>query len=130
MSSDTKSGLRIMFVDDEPDITRAFKLGLEGKGFQVDTFNDPTQALAEFRSDYYDLVVSDVKMPKMNGFELAFEIKMIAPNQRIVFLTAYMDLYSELKRLFTRMDVIDVIAKPVGIGELANRIAELESKRS
>jgi len=119
-----------MLVDDEPDITHAFKLGLESKGFQVDTFNESTRALAEFRADYYDLIISDIKMPKLNGLELAFEIKKIDPDQRIVFLTAFMDLYSELRKLFVRMDVLDVIQKPVGIGELANRLLELENKRS
>ncbi len=117
-----------MFVDDEPDITDLFKLGLEGKGFRVDAFNDPTRALAEFKPKSYDLVISDINMPKMNGLELAFEIKKLDPVQRIVFLTAFMDLYTELRKLFQRMDVIDVIQKPVGIRELADRIVELETK--
>jgi DNA-binding NtrC family response regulator len=117
-----------MFVDDEADITQLFKRGLERKGFTVEAFNDPTTALSEFKPKFYDLVVSDIKMPKMNGLELAFEIKKLDPDQRIVFLTAFMDLYTEFKKLFQRMDVLDVIQKPVGIHELADRIAELEKK--
>jgi DNA-binding response OmpR family regulator len=130
MTPSQKNGLRIMLVDDEPDITSVFKLGLENKGFSVDAFNDPVKALADFKPNYYDLVISDIKMPKLNGFELAFEIKKLAPNQRIVFLTAFMDLYSEMRKLFARMDVIDVIQKPVGIGELADRLVKLEGARS
>ncbi len=118
-----------MLVDDEPDITSLFKMGLETKGFQVDVFNDPTQALLNFRPNHYDLVISDIKMPKMNGLELAFEIKKLSADQKIVFLTAFMDLYTELRKLFERMDVLDVIQKPVGIGELADRLSKLEGKR-
>ncbi|MGD0638984.1 MAG: response regulator [Nitrososphaerales archaeon] len=128
MSQPQPRALRIMFVDDEADITQLFKRGLERKGFTVEAFNDPTTALSEFKPKFYDLVVSDIKMPKMNGLELAFEIKKLDPDQRIVFLTAFMDLYTEFKKLFQRMDVLDVIQKPVGIHELADRIAELEKK--
>ena len=109
-----------MLVDDETDVTEVFKLGLTKKGFVVDAFNDPALALSAFKPDYYDLIISDVRMPKMNGLELAYEIKKLDPDQRIVFLTVYMDLFAELKKLFERMDVLDVIEKPIGIGELAD----------
>jgi DNA-binding response OmpR family regulator len=121
---------RIMMVDDEPDVTDVFKLGLSQKGFEVDAFNDPTVALPAFKPGYYDLVISDIRMPKMNGFELAYEIKKLDSSQRIVFLTAYMDLFAELKKLFERMDVLDVIEKPIGISDLANRLVQLETKRN
>ncbi len=117
-----------MLVDDEIDIGAVLKAGLQKKGFQVDTFNDPTLALASFVPGHYDLVISDVRMPKMNGLELAYELKKRDPSQRIVFLTAYMDLFSELRKLFERMDVLDVIQKPVGIGELSDRLEMLVKK--
>lgn len=124
-----KSALRtIMLVDDEADITAVLKSGLQKKGFEVDAFNDPSAALAAFVPGRYDLVISDVRMPKMNGLELAYELKKRDPMQRIVFLTAYMDLFSELKKLFQRMDVLDVIQKPVGISELADRLVVLNGK--
>lgn len=118
----------IMLVDDEPDITAVLKSGLQRKGFQVDAFNDPTTALKAFVPGRYDLVISDVRMPKMNGLELAYELKKRDPTQRIVFLTAYLDLFSELKKLFQRMDVLDVIQKPIGISELADRLIILNEK--
>lgn len=122
-------GLRkIMVVDDEVDITSVLKMGLQKKGFDIDAFNDPLDALAAFVPGRYDLVLSDVRMPKMNGLELAYEIKKRDPYQKIVFLTAYMDLFSELKKLFQRMDVLDVIQKPVGITELVDRLVSLDEK--
>ncbi|HET7147344.1 MAG TPA: response regulator [Candidatus Nitrosopolaris sp.] len=52
------------------DITFHFKKGLESDGFHVDTFNDPLEALSNFKASKYDLLLLDVRIPKMNGFEL------------------------------------------------------------
>jgi DNA-binding response OmpR family regulator len=78
-----KKTKRILFVDDEQDITFAIGIGLEDNGFVVDTFNDPLLALQSFKENdeknnnrkSYDLAILDIKMPKMNGFELYNEIK-------------------------------------------------------
>ena len=64
-----RKGNKILLVDDEPDIVMAFKLTLESAGFIVDTHEDPLTALSKFKPSYYDLVILDIKMPKMNGFE-------------------------------------------------------------
>jgi DNA-binding response OmpR family regulator len=68
---------RILLVDDEPDITIVFTLGLKDNCFKVDAFNDPLPALSDFKNGLYDLVLIDYKMPNMNGFELHREIKKI-----------------------------------------------------
>ena len=72
MNSDKKK--RISLVDDEHDIALAFKISLENNGFTVDAFNDPEEALSNFKAGLYDLLLIDIKMPKMNGFELYREI--------------------------------------------------------
>jgi two-component system, OmpR family, response regulator ChvI len=56
-----------MAVDDEADITFTLKKELEKSGLLVDVFNGPTSALSNFKPDYYDLILLDVKMPQMNG---------------------------------------------------------------
>jgi DNA-binding response OmpR family regulator len=61
---------KILLVDDEPDITFTIKLILKEIGFQIDTFNDPIAALKSYRTNFYDLVILDIKMPRMDGFEL------------------------------------------------------------
>ena len=78
---------RILAVDDEPDITRLCSLALEYYGFKVDTFNDSEEALSNFRQDYYDLVILDIKMPVMNGFELLREIKKVDESVKVCFLS-------------------------------------------
>ena len=64
-----------MLVDDEQDITFVFRIALEENGFVVDTFNDPEEALSNYKPGIHHLLLIDVKMPKMNGFELYQEIE-------------------------------------------------------
>jgi two-component system, OmpR family, response regulator ChvI len=77
----------LFVVDDEPDITLAFSMGLEDSGFVVDAFNDPLLALEVFKAQKksYDLALIDVKMPKMNGFELFKEIRKVFIRMRSFF---------------------------------------------
>jgi CheY-like chemotaxis protein len=66
---------RILIVDDEKDITMVFKVTLERAGFKVEVFNDPLEALSQFKPHYYDLVLLDIRMPQMSGLELYHELK-------------------------------------------------------
>lgn len=66
---------RILIVDDEPDVTFTLKKGLEEEGFQIDIFNDPLEAQSYFKAGQYDMLLLDVNMPKLNGFELYRELK-------------------------------------------------------
>ncbi len=62
-------------MDDEPDITFTIKNIIEDNGFQINSFNNPITALKSYRSNFYDLVILDIKMPKIDGFELYIQIK-------------------------------------------------------
>ncbi len=64
----------ILIVDDDPDVATVFSIGLEDEGFEVYSYNDPLEALSNFKSNFYDLLLIDVNMPKMNGFELCTQI--------------------------------------------------------
>ena len=65
-------------MDDEPDTTDSFSLALEDTGvFEVETYNDPLEALSNFKSNSYNFVFLDIKMPKMSGFELCGRIKKL-----------------------------------------------------
>jgi DNA-binding response OmpR family regulator len=119
---------RILIVDDEPGITLAFKKGLENEGFEVDTFNDPTAALANFKANSYSLLLLDVKMPRMNGFELYREIEKIDNQVKVCFITAFEVYYEALKEIFPDLEAGCFIRKPVEITELVKRIkAEIYS---
>jgi DNA-binding response OmpR family regulator len=68
---------RILIVDDYSDTALSFKMGLQDDGFDVDAFDDPISALSAFKPDFYDLLVLDIEMDKINGFELYERIKKI-----------------------------------------------------
>jgi CheY-like chemotaxis protein len=95
-SQNTKN--RILVVDDEPDITLTLKAGLETVGlFDVDAFDDPESALKSFKSDFYALILIDIMMPKVSGFELYEQLKKVDPNIKVCFLTAS-EMYYERNR--------------------------------
>jgi len=119
------SGNRILLVDDEPDLTAIFSMGLEDNGLKVNTFNDPQLSLSEFKEGAYDLVILDYKMPNMNGFELYKEIRKKDEKVRVCFLTAS-QMYHESLRVppQTLNDVKCFIPKPISIDDFIKRIEE------
>jgi len=120
---------KILVVDDEPDITSSIKNGLQRKGFEVDTYNDPTDALSNFRPDTYDLLLIDIRMPKMNGFEIYCEVKKKSSDVRICFFTAFEVYYDEFRKMFPNLEVKCFIRKPITINDLVTHInTELEKK--
>jgi CheY-like chemotaxis protein len=76
-------------------MTTMLKMTLEREGFTVDTFNDPMQALKSYKPRLYDLVLLDVIMPKMDGFDLYTQLKKTDPKINICFLTASSEPYRE-----------------------------------
>ena len=118
----TTSRGRILIVDDDPDITLTFNLGLAKKGFAVTVFNDPLKALSEFRAGVYDLILLDVKMPKMNGFELSREIEKIDDIPKVCYITSFVVYYESLKEIFPAAKVCCFIKKPIEMDKLANKI--------
>jgi two-component system, OmpR family, response regulator ChvI len=125
---DFSSKKKVLIVDDEPDVTETFKLGLEQNGFSVDTYNDPEIALSNFKSDFYDIMLLDIKMPKMNGFELYEKIRKKdgSAKTKVCFITAYEVYYQSLREQFPGTEIECYIKKPIQINDLAKRLhAEL-----
>ena len=124
-SQDTKR--RILVVDDEPDITLTLKAGLEIVGlFDVDTFNDPQSVLNSFIPCFYALVLIDIMMPKMDGFQLYESLKKIDPNVKVCFLTAsemYYGVHRELEHCTLNKELF--LQKPISTDDL---IVEVNKK--
>jgi len=120
-------GGRILIVDDDPDITLAFSIGLEDGGFEVNTCNDPQHALANFKPNFYDLLLVDINMPKMNGFELCTKILEIDLNVKICFITAGDINIDGLREVYPILSTGCFIKKPISISDLVKRLkAELQ----
>jgi DNA-binding response OmpR family regulator len=122
-------------VDDEQDLTITLKATLEETGpFQVETFTDPVLALSEFKAGVYDLAVLDIRIPKMNGFQLCRKLKDVDKKLKICFLTATDLLYYQE----TDSDIIDdlgthcFVSKPVDNEDFVRRLeailSQLDSK--
>jgi CheY-like chemotaxis protein len=95
--SNMRSRASVLLVDDEPDITTVLSMGLEDYGFKVDSYNDPLIALSHFKKSSYDIVILDIKMPKMDGFELYREIRKLDDKVNVFFTTAFDLQMEELK---------------------------------
>jgi DNA-binding response OmpR family regulator len=112
----------VLIVDDEPDVKLALKIALEENGFKVDAFDDPIIALDNFRKGVYDLLILDIKMPKMHGFELYREIRKIDNTVKICFLTAGEMYYGAYADIFNENQFI---RKPIENKELISRVNEI-----
>ena len=122
---------KILVVDDEPDNASIFTMGLEDGGFKVDSFTDPLLALSAFKEDRrrrnYDLLILDIKMPDMNGFELYEQIKRIDNKVQVCFLTAFGEGYTEeFKKMFPSSSLgVSFIRKPIRVDDLVKKVKEM-----
>jgi len=126
---------RILIVDDDPDITLTFKSGIEdnnnsskhNKRIEVITYNEPLKALSEFKPDFYDLLLVDINMPEMNGFELCEKILKVDINVKVCFVSAGGVNREAIREIYPAISFGCFIRKPVTIDYLVNRImAELD----
>jgi DNA-binding response OmpR family regulator len=117
------SSQKILVVDDEYDTAFILKSGLERKGgFNVDAFTDPFAALNDFQANSYDLIVIDIMMPDMNGFDLYMKIKERDNNVKICFLSASDNTYEQFKKRYPTLEEKCFIKKPIRLSELVNKI--------
>jgi two-component system, OmpR family, response regulator ChvI len=118
---------KILIVDDEPDICLTLACVLEGYGFVIDTFDDPLLALQDFRKDLYDLLILDIKMKKMNGFELYDEVRMIDDKVKVCFLTANKSIYGAFIHVSSELKENQFIQIPIQNEELIKIINKITS---
>jgi CheY-like chemotaxis protein len=118
---------RIMLVEDEDDIILLFKMILESDaGLKVDSFTDPFSALNNFRLGLYDLIMIDIALPKMNGFELYHNIRKLDDRVKICFLTAGEMYYEEIrKQVFPELEANCFIRKPIANEDLIQKVKDI-----
>jgi DNA-binding response OmpR family regulator len=110
---------KILIVDDEEDIARFFKLALE----QADFIVDPLASLSDYSAGKYDLILLDIRMPHMNGFQLYSRIKQIDKNAKVCFMTAFEEYYDEFHRIFPDQKKKECfIRKPISMNDLIRTV--------
>jgi DNA-binding response OmpR family regulator len=120
---------RILIVDDDVDVTMTFRAVIEDSNNDVDvnkrievyTSNDPVVALSEFKPNFYDLLLVDINMPHMNGFELCEKILAIDINVKVCFMSCEPEINQALREIYP-ISLGCFIRKPVSIDYLVNRI--------
>ena len=115
----------ILVLDDEFDIVNLIKLGLnKTNNLKVYGFTDPLLALEHFKLNAaeYGLVISDIRMPKMNGYEFVREVKKIKPKVKVFLMTAFDINSQEFSKVLPDIKVNQFIKKPISIGELTTSI--------
>jgi two-component system catabolic regulation response regulator CreB/two-component system response regulator ChvI len=124
---------RVLIIDDEPDITLTYKSALEGdyegdsKRFEVYTYNDPLEALLNFKPNFYDLLLIDINLPYMNGFELYEKLLKMDINIRVCFISAGEVNQEAIREIHPSINIGCFIKKPVTVQDLVKRVkAELE----
>ena len=128
---------RILIVDDDPDTTFTFKRAFEeasriGGGdskisFYVNTYNDPLVALSEFKPNFYDLMLIDINMPEMNGFDFCVKALKIDVNPKVCFMSSGLINQEALREQYPSLSIGCFINKPVTIDQLVRRVkAELD----
>ena len=117
---------RILVVDDEPDVILVFKMVLEMNGFEVDAYDNPLSVLSNFKPNSYDLLLLDIKMPQVNGFELYKKLRTVDDKVKVCFITAYEDYRKEFKESFPELDEVKYfIRKPTAIEDLVNHVSAI-----
>ena len=112
---------RILIVDDDQDIRTMLSSMLEE--YHVGIAEDGAQGLELFKSGGFDVVVTDMKMPKMNGMELLAEIMVMNPGAKVIVISGFMD--EATKSILKEMGAAAILEKPMGVVEIEDHVARI-----
>jgi CheY-like chemotaxis protein len=117
-----------LLVDDDPEITLTFKAGLEShyndgkRGFEVYAYTDSLLAIKEYKPHFYDVLLTDVYMPNMSGFEVSEKVVQLDVDTRVCFMTAFVVNIQALREVYTNVSFGCFIEKSVSIKYLIERL--------
>ncbi|MDZ7265402.1 MAG: response regulator [candidate division KSB1 bacterium] len=115
---------KILIVDDKKNVRNSLSIGLKREGYYVDVADGAQEAISKLNSDDFDVLLSDVKMPDKNGFELAMEIAQLHPQVQTILMSAYN--FKDYEERYEQADRWPKISKPFAMNEL---VALLENRR-
>lgn len=107
---------KILIVDDKKNVRNSLSIGLKREGYYVDVATGAQEAISKLNSDDFDVLLSDVKMPDKNGFELAMEIAQLHPQVQTILMSAYN--FKDYEERYEQADRWPKISKPFAMNEL------------
>ncbi len=132
LSEGEQKASSVLLIDDDKDVLTVLKRSLDIKGLNTQGFTNPTLAIEHFRNNAanYDIVITDIRMPQMNGFEVARAVKEIRPDIKIAFITAFEINKSEFEKVLPSTKVDAFITKPVTLSAFAETIKGVTEHQS
>ncbi len=118
---------KVLIVEDDEAVRRSLSLYLKHKGYQVDGAADGIEGLDRAKNESYDVVVSDIMMPNMNGIQFLEAIKELRPNTNIIMITGYADMQVAIEAM--KKGAVDFITKPFRFDYVEQTISDLFSKK-
>ena len=115
--------VRILIADDEKAIRESLKMVLEEEGYSPDIAQDGTEALEKIKSSDFDIVISDIKMPNVDGIELMNQAAKLSPNTFFIIMTAYASVKTAIDAM--RAGAFDYLIKPIEFDDLLLRVKRL-----
>lgn len=119
--------LSILVLDDEPIVCKRLKPFFQKSGYEVETFNQPAEALLRFQERPFDVVITDLKMPGLDGIQLLERVKQLSPSTEVVVITGFATM--ETARESFRKGVYDFVAKPFKLLEILKIIQKIQNEK-
>ncbi|MCU0644614.1 MAG: response regulator [bacterium] len=114
--------MKILIVDDKKNVRTSLSIGLKREGFDVDVAGSAFEAIDKIKVVGYDVMLSDVRMPDMNGFELANKIAKLSPRIQTILMSAYN--FKDYEERYQESNQYSKISKPFEMSELLNLLPE------
>ena len=117
----------ILVVDDEPGIREFLQIMLDREGYEVSCAANGKEAISLFKKRKYDVVIADIRMPKLNGFEVLTKIKEISPETNVIMITAYASFETAVESM--KEGAYDYITKPFNVDEIKMTVKNALQKK-
>ncbi len=118
--------MNILLIDDDIDCLDGLVTALEPTGYRCDKFTVPEEAMEAYRQNQYDIVITDMKMPGMNGIEVLKHVRTIDPAARVIIVTGFGDVNTAIAAV--NNGAYAFFGKPVNLDDLIDTLIKIENE--